>query len=137
MSSSWYYWALCRVPSVRGLSLSIPGAPWFNSLLFVVACFILELEMDSGVFFLCCVGNLHGSWMSYLLKYSMLAYYEGFFVLFFFIYLFWDRKMKELSECTKLIWITMRRALEKLNDEELSVSQEMHFRQKLQVLVHH
>lgn len=74
---------------MRGLSLSVPGTPWFNSLLFVIACFILELEMDSGVFFLCCVGNLYGSSMSHLLKYSMLAYYEGFFA---FYTCFEDRK---------------------------------------------
>lgn len=54
------------------MSLSIPGAPWFSSLIFVVACFILELEIDSEVFFLCCVGNHLG--MSYLLKYSILLY---------------------------------------------------------------
>lgn len=68
---------------MRGLSLSIAGAPLFSSLLFVVACFILELEIDPGVFFLRCVENLYGSLMSYLLKYSMLMYYGFFFCILY------------------------------------------------------
>lgn len=64
---------------MRGLSISIPVAPWLNLLLFVVVigeCFTLELQIDSGVgFFLCCVRILNDSCVI-LVKYSVLVYYE-------------------------------------------------------------
>lgn len=52
------------VPNMRDLGPPVSVAPWLNLLLVVVVifqCFSLKLEIDSGVFFRCCVGNLYGS----------------------------------------------------------------------------